>query len=335
MSGVKQWRFVSVIIPVYNAEETIERCLTSILDLNYPKDMFEIVVINDGSVDRTLEILRKFSGKVRIMSKKRGGAASAQNVGIRNTNGEIILNVDSDTYVTKNYLNAVIEEFDEPQVGIVAGFMRTAPTRSFWGRITGYEAEERGLKKIASKYVHHMTTSCTAYRRIMFDDIGYFDESLKVGGYDTEFSKRAIKAGWKIVLVNSIWYHEWKTSFSSYFKQQVRGGSAITRVFRKHPDVIKGDEVIRTKYYLPAVFLTVLTFIWPLFLALFCFSYIFLFWIPYVVLVLYHVPHAVRILRSSRDPQMALFPFVIISKYVGWLVGIADAIVDLHIRKRQ
>lgn len=329
MLDEKVCKFVSIIIPVYNAEKTIERCLRAVFELNYPKDRLEVIVVDDGSVDRTPRIIKSLSNKVKIVHKKRGGAASAQNVGIKNSFGEIILVVDSDAYITKEFLKTVVREFEDPQVGIAGGFLKPAPTRSFWAKMSGYESEERAFRKRSSKYVHHMTTTCTAYRRKMFEEIGYFDEFFKEGGYDTEFSKRAIKAGWKIVLTDAICFHEWRSSFTSYFKQQIRGGSAITKVLRKHPDAIKGDEVIRTKFFLPAVLLTISIFLCFFFLAAFYRSYLFLSWIPYVILVFYHIPRTFRILRIHRDPQMILFPFVIVLRYIAWLIGFIVAVTDI------
>jgi len=325
---------VSIIIPVYNAEKTIEHCLRSVLKLNYPKSRLEIIVVDDGSVDRTLEIIKNFSDEVKIIRKKRGGAASAQNIGIKNSLGEIILNIDSDAYITKDFLNTAIKEFDDPQVGIVGGFLKPAPTKSFWAKMSGYESEERAFRRVSSKYVHHMTTTCTAYRRKMFEETGYFDEFFKQGGYDTEFSKRAIKAGWKIVLVDAICFHEWRSSFTSYFKQQIQGGIAMTKVLRKHPDAIKGDEVIRTKFFSLAFLLTVSIFLWPLFLVIFYPSYLSLFWIPYGILVFCHIPQAIRILRIHQNPQMVLFPFVIVLKYIAWLIGCVIAVIDI-LKKRE
>ena len=334
MLDEESYRSVSIIIPVYNAEKTIERCLKSVFELNYPKDRLEIMVIDDGSVDRTLKIIKSLFDEVKIVRKKRGGAASAQNVGIKNSSGEIILNIDSDAYITKEFLSTAIKEFDDPQVGIVGGFLKPAPTKSFWAKMSGYESEERAFRKASSKYVHHMTTTCTAYRKRMFKEIGYFDEFFTQGGYDTEFSKRAIKARWKIVLVDAICYHEWRSSFKSYFKQQIQGGIAMTKVLRKHPDAIKGDEVIRSGFFLSVFLLTVLVFLWPLFLLIFYPNYLSLFWIPYFILVLFHIPQTTRILRRHRDPRMVLFPFVIVLKYIAWLIGCVVAVKDI-LKKRE
>lgn len=98
----------SVIIPAYNAEHTIRRCLDSLL--NQPHENAELIIINDGSTDTTGEICREYAsrhGCIRYFEKENGGVASARNLGLDNAVGEYILFVDSDDYVTENYFTAL------------------------------------------------------------------------------------------------------------------------------------------------------------------------------------------------------------------------------------
>ena len=91
----------SVIIPVYNAEKTLRRCVDSVLNQNYG-DM-ELLLINDGSTDGSLDICngyRSFSPQVRVIDKTNGGVSSARNAGLGIAEGEYILFVDSDDYVS-------------------------------------------------------------------------------------------------------------------------------------------------------------------------------------------------------------------------------------------
>lgn len=94
----------SVIIPAYNAEHTIRRCLESLL--NQPHENAELIIINDGSTDATGDICREYAtqhGCIRYFEKENGGVASARNLGLEKAAGEYILFVDSDDYVTENY----------------------------------------------------------------------------------------------------------------------------------------------------------------------------------------------------------------------------------------
>lgn len=103
----------SVIIPVYNAEYTIKRCIDSLL-YQIP-EMTELLVINDGSTDQSGEICRRYAEKypvIRYFEKENGGVSTARNIGLDHAEGEYIFFVDSDDYVAHNYWS-VIDSFIE------------------------------------------------------------------------------------------------------------------------------------------------------------------------------------------------------------------------------
>ena len=93
---------LSIIITAYNAEKTIERCINSILENEY--NDYEIIVINDGSSDKTEKVIELFaSDKIKYFSKKNTGVADSRNFGIEKAKGEYITFIDSDDYVSNNY----------------------------------------------------------------------------------------------------------------------------------------------------------------------------------------------------------------------------------------
>lgn len=101
----------SVIIPIYNSEKTLERCIKSLLHARYPD--VEIILINDGSSDSSGSICETYAARypfVKYIYKENGGVSSARNRGIDEAGGEWILFVDSDDHVTKNYF-AIIDEY--------------------------------------------------------------------------------------------------------------------------------------------------------------------------------------------------------------------------------
>lgn len=100
---------ISVIIPVYNAEPFLERCLISILNQDFDEE-YEVIAVNDGSIDKSLEILENFSenhDKLRVISQKNAGVSAARNKGISSARGEYIAFIDSDDFVEKNFLSAL------------------------------------------------------------------------------------------------------------------------------------------------------------------------------------------------------------------------------------
>lgn len=112
--------FVSVIIDTYNHEAFIEQAVASALDQDFPASGREILVVDDGSTDRTPELLAKFGSQIRILTKSNGGQASAFNVAIPECRGEIIAFLDGDDWWASNKLSAAARAFSaEPSVGVV------------------------------------------------------------------------------------------------------------------------------------------------------------------------------------------------------------------------
>jgi len=120
MAGSAVRPFASILIDTYNHERYIERAITSVLEQNFCATDREIVVVDDGSTDRTREIVRKFEGQVRVLGKANGGQASAFNLGIPECRGEIIAFLDGDDWWAPEKLKRVVEIFAaDSEVGMV------------------------------------------------------------------------------------------------------------------------------------------------------------------------------------------------------------------------
>tara|TARA_B100001250_G_scaffold414532_1_gene453624 strand:- start:8220 stop:8849 length:630 start_codon:yes stop_codon:yes gene_type:complete len=96
---------ISVIIPTYNREEFISRALRSILNQSISRHLYEIIVVDDGSSDNTLEVIKEYANEIRIIiNKKNIGLPGSLNVGIKASHGRFIIRLDSDDYVHHDYL---------------------------------------------------------------------------------------------------------------------------------------------------------------------------------------------------------------------------------------
>src|SRR5437867_3134050 len=112
--------FVSVLIDTYNHERFIEQAIVSVLEQDFPAAEREIIVVDDGSTDRTPEIVRKFEPHVRLLRKENGGQASAFNVGIPECRGEIIAFLDGDDWWENRKLSVVVNEFTiRQEIGVI------------------------------------------------------------------------------------------------------------------------------------------------------------------------------------------------------------------------
>ena len=101
---------VSIVVPVYNAEKYLDKCITSLLNQTYRE--IEIILVNDGSSDSSLDICKAYSQKdirITVINKENGGASSARNAGIKVAKGEYVMFADADDFVSENYVCRMVE----------------------------------------------------------------------------------------------------------------------------------------------------------------------------------------------------------------------------------
>lgn len=110
---------LSVVIPVYNVEKYICRCVLSVLDQT--TDDFEIIIVNDGTPDKSIEVLNACcqDSKIKIINQENGGLSAARNTGIINASGDYIWFVDSDDWIEKNCIPQIIKRIDETNADVI------------------------------------------------------------------------------------------------------------------------------------------------------------------------------------------------------------------------
>jgi len=125
-----RYPFVSIIVPMFNAEETIEQCVTSLISLDYPSNNYEIIIVNHNSTDKSTSILKKYP--VRVVNKVGGTIASVRNYGTTFAHGEIYAFVDSDCLVYVDWLKRAVEQLlTDKRIG-ATGCGYVAPKNSSW-----------------------------------------------------------------------------------------------------------------------------------------------------------------------------------------------------------
>ncbi|EIZ1007319.1 glycosyltransferase [Vibrio vulnificus] len=110
---------VSVIIPAYNSQDTIERTVNSVLEQNYSN--FELIVVNDGSYDNTQEKLKRYGEKIKLISVDNRGVAAARSIGLSSASGEYVIFLDSDDRLNENAINILVNECESNDYDIVIG----------------------------------------------------------------------------------------------------------------------------------------------------------------------------------------------------------------------
>ena len=134
----KRWPAVSVIIPCYNSESTIKRCIESAIAMKYHSKV-EIIVINDASTDSSLEIMKKIPGIKIIGKKKNEGKAAGINSALKVANGELVCCIDSDTYPASDALEKAVPFFTDETVGAVTCLILANEPKSFFEHIQNLE----------------------------------------------------------------------------------------------------------------------------------------------------------------------------------------------------
>lgn len=222
---LKEFPKVSIIVPAYNEEKNIEDTIKSLLNLDYPKDKLEIIVVDDGSKDRTYEIAKKYESDVlRVYRKENGGKASALNYGIRRASGEFIVTLDADSIVPRDALKKMLEYFDEEDVMIVIPAIQIIKVSNFWEHLQRIEYSYSNFLRLIFDKLNSIYVApgpFSVFRREFFEKVGYFDE--KNITEDMEIAMRCQAYGYKIrycpeVLIKT----KAPDSFKSLLKQRLR-----------------------------------------------------------------------------------------------------------------
>lgn len=193
---------LSIVIPAYNEEKYIARCLQSLITqietLETPRDI-EIIVVNNASVDRTAEIASEFAG-VSIVTENERGLTKARQAGFSASTGDLIANVDADTKLPAGWIEKIFAEFEnnEKLVALSGPFIYTHTSKlsallvAFWYRVGQFThfINQYILKKGAM-----LQGGNFILRRSALEKIGGYDTSIDFWGEDTDIARRISKVG--------------------------------------------------------------------------------------------------------------------------------------------
>lgn len=205
--GVKE-PLVSIIIIERNVKEYIRNCLDSMLNQTYKN--IEIIVCDGNSTDGTKEIIQKeyVVKGVKLLVDEGKGPGIATNLALRHSKGEIIAFTFGDEEASPQWIEKMLKHFTDPSVFGVFGpvFFKKKEKSGLLRKFGEYKLRRKWLKGCSS--LKHVGNTNCAYRRELFEKIGYFREDM-VDAYDSEFSYRAVKAGYKLIFEpEAIVYHQ-------------------------------------------------------------------------------------------------------------------------------
>jgi len=249
----RAWPKVSVVVCAYNAADTLEDNLRSLERLTYPD--YEILLVNDGSKDRTGEIGRRFA-KVRVIDTPNQGLSAARNVGLAEATGEIVAYTDADTRVDRDWLTFLVQPFLTSDV-VGSGGPNVVPAddppmAQCIARAPGGPTHVLLDDRIAE----HVPGCNMAFRRDALLAIGGFNPIYLRAGDDVDVCWRLQARGWKIGFASSalVWHHH-RSSVKAYWKQQLGYGEGETWLMAHHPEkFLDGHMLWRGRIYSPLPF---------------------------------------------------------------------------------
>lgn len=264
---------VSVIVPAFNEEKTIASSLESLLSQDY--DNYEVVLVDDGSTDSTLEIARKYEGqRLRVVHQENKGKAEALNTGIRASTGSIVLTVDADTRLNQGALRVFAAKFSsDPRLGAVSGNVKVEAPRGLLRRLQEVEyASSIGLTRKGQSMlatVMIVPGPIAAFRKEAVEKVGYF--SAQTFAEDFDITLAILRERFRVEYEDrAIAYTAAPKGIEDLLKQRRRWYRGMIQVLAKHEDMFfRGRYGVAGVYGIPFMWYDTVSPIINLFLALF------------------------------------------------------------------
>ncbi len=240
---------VSILIPAYNEEDNIGKTIEHACESNYPKNKLEVIVINDGSKDDTLEVARKFLKKyknLKIINKKNTGKADSLNIGVKEARGELIAVVDSDSFPEKDSIKKLTGYFSDLKMGAVTSFV-TIRNKSV-NFLTKTQALEYIIFAWTKKLLDYIDSvfvtngPLSMYRKSIVKEVGGFDKNTVTE--DIELTWNILNHGYKTSMcldakVSTIA----PARFKKWYNQRVRWGVGGIQVIAKYKKMFFGKGI--------------------------------------------------------------------------------------------
>lgn len=230
--------FISIVIPTFNRKEALCRCLKSLCDLDYPRERYEIIIVDDGSDDGTGGSLSGRQGpdnrRIKYLRNEHNrGAAASRNRGFSRAAGEFIVSLDDDCRVGKSWLKDMVETFGSFPAASAVGGSVVNPAASALAQASHILEFSSWLPLGSIRPVNDIPTCNIAYKRSAIKGL-VFPEGFKDSVYeDTLFNRYLLKAGGVIIFNPGIkvYHYKWTQDFTKddFYKSQSRYATGFLR----------------------------------------------------------------------------------------------------------
>ncbi len=236
---------------MYNEEKFIGECLDSLIRQDYPSDRIEVLVVDGGSKDASRSIVLEKSREhnfIKLLNNPKRSAPAALNIGIRHAAGDVIVRLDAHHFAASDFISKNVTYLSKTRADCVGGPICTV-SRSFVGKAIALALScpfgvGNSLFRYSQKEQYVDTVSNPAYRRKVFEWIGYFDEAL-VRNQDIEFNYRLRQSGGKILLTPEVrsYYHP-RSSLKGLWRQNFANGLWNINTLRKTPGSLSARHLV-------------------------------------------------------------------------------------------
>lgn len=315
---------VSIIIPVKNGSKTLAQCLQSVLNSDY--NNFEIIVVDDHSNDDSVEIAKKYVCKVFKLEKS-VGANSARNYGAKNSDGEILIFIDSDIVINYNTVSLIVEAIQKEGFDAVVG-VYTAKHRNE-NLVSQYKNLWIRYSYIKSPAaIDWLFGSISGIRKVAFEKVGGFDVNLLAhkGSDDIELGKRFAQANLKIVLKPEIEVEHLKNyKLWTFIKNEFHRSSGFAELALQLGEAAHSIKHGFVNVYPTFVISTIVSIIFFIMIAL-SFSKQISYWYPAIALLIYFLLNIrfLNFLEHTRGlfAMFAMIPIMLLDHLVCFIGSI-------------
>ncbi len=223
---------ISAIVCTYNRKNFLSQCLDSFINQDY--DNYEVIVVDDGSVDGTDQMVGEYKKNVYskvtfryIKHEKNKGLGAARNTAVKNAQGEVVAFTDDDSIVSRDWVSNIAKyHLRYPDVAAVGGLVFNGFEDNIIARI-GQQIVTYYLydRLIDNNYTKFLVGNNQSYKKNAVEDVGYFEEGLIYGGEEAEIQNRLIKKGYKMIFSPDITVtHFQRSTLKSFLKQYYKYG---------------------------------------------------------------------------------------------------------------
>lgn len=204
---------VSIIVPVYNSENTIKKCIDSLIDQSYQN--IEIIIINDGSVDNSVNIIKRYldvDERIKLFTIENAGVSNARNSGLKYATGEYVVFCDSDDYVTENYIKDLISHIDDEIDLVISNYYFDINSKICPKPLVleGLYSKTNNIQEwINNFFLHHYIHSpyCKIYKKEIIDKYNLIYDVSMTFGEDFKFNLDYFQYCKKVFITSNYTYY--------------------------------------------------------------------------------------------------------------------------------